>query len=122
MPGTFKNNTLTDEQIRQFVERGFVRIDHAFPRSTADQARRLLWRDIGYDADEPETWAEPVVRLGMYMQKPFVDAANTAVLHTAFDQLTGPGRWLPCMAMGTFPVRFPSPQEPADTGWLSLVA
>lgn len=117
MADTHKINPLTDEQIRRFVEDGFVRVEHAFPKSIADEARRLLWRDTGYDADDPATWAEPVVRLGMYAQKPFVDAANTAVLHAAFDQLVGPERWLPCMAMGTFPVRFPSPHEPADTGW-----
>jgi hypothetical protein len=108
---------LTPQQIRQFVEDGFVRVDHAFPRSIADEARQRLWRDIGYDEGEPATWTEPVVRLGMYTQKPFVDAANTALLHTAFDQLVGAGRWLPCMAMGTFPVRFPFAHEPADTGW-----
>src|SRR5687768_1610686 len=103
MADTRKINPLTDEQIRRFVEDGFVRIEHAFPKSIADEARRLLWRDTGYDADDPGTWSEPVVRLGMYAQKPFVDAANTAVLHAALDQLVGPGRWLPCMAMGTFP-------------------
>ena len=117
MADTHRSETLSEAQIRQFVEEGFVRIDHAFPRSIADDARQLLWGGTGFDADDPATWTEPVVRLGMYMQKPFVDAANTAVLRAAFDQLAGPGRWLPCMAMGTFPVRFPSPREPADTGW-----
>ena len=53
----------------------------------------------------------------MYPQPPFVDAANTPILHQAFDQLVGPGRWLPCRSMGTFPVRFPSPQDPGDAGW-----
>jgi hypothetical protein len=117
MANTPKNNALSDAQVQQFVDDGFVRIDHAFPTSAADEARQLLWRDTGYDADDPTTWREPVVRLGMYAQKPFIDAANTAVLQTAFDQLVGPGRWLPCRAMGTFPVRFPSSPEPADTGW-----
>jgi hypothetical protein len=53
----------------------------------------------------------------MYSQRPFVEAANTQVLHAAFDQLVGPGRWLPCGAVGTFPVRFPSPDDAGDTGW-----
>jgi hypothetical protein len=38
-------------------------------------------------------------------------------LHGAYDQLTGPGRWLPPAALGTFPVRFPSPDDPGDAGW-----
>jgi hypothetical protein len=53
----------------------------------------------------------------MYTQAPFVEAANTPALHEAFDQLVGPGKWLPCRSMGTFPVRFPSAQNPGDTGW-----
>lgn len=52
-----------------------------------------------------------------YRQNPFIDAANTRKLRTAYDQLVGAGRWLPCQAMGTFPVRFPLPDDPGDTGW-----
>ncbi|GMT99257.1 phytanoyl-CoA dioxygenase family protein [Corallococcus caeni] len=106
-----------DARAEQFMRDGFIRIDHAFPREVADEARALLWKDTGCDPDKPATWTRPVIRLGMYTQKPFVDAANTPVLHEAFDELVGPGRWLPCRAMGTFPVRFPSPDDPGDTGW-----
>jgi hypothetical protein len=53
----------------------------------------------------------------MYSRPPFVRAANTPTLHQAFDGLVGSGRWLPCMAMGTFAVRFPSTQVPGDDGW-----
>src|SRR5699024_10136543 len=31
-------------------------------------------------------------------------------------QLIGEGKWIPCRNVGTFPVRFPSDQEPNDTG------
>lgn len=108
---------LTRAQIDDFIDRGFVRIDGAFPRELADDARTLLWRDTGCDPDDPATWTKPVIRLGMYGGKPFVDAANTPRLQAAFDRLAGPGRWLPSMAMGSFPVRFPSPDDPGDTGW-----
>jgi hypothetical protein len=51
------------------------------------------------------------------MQAPFVEAANTPRLHTAFDRLVGPTRWVRPAALGTFPVRFPSPLDPGDAGW-----
>lgn len=108
---------LTRAQIDQFVTDGVVRIDGAFPAALAEQARAILWRDLGLEPDRPETWTHPVMRLGMYSQPPFIEAANTPVLHAAFDQLVGPGRWRPCRAMGTFPVRFPSPENPGDAGW-----
>ncbi|AZO78002.1 MULTISPECIES: phytanoyl-CoA dioxygenase family protein [unclassified Bosea (in: a-proteobacteria)] len=104
-------------QIAHFVEHGFVRLDKAFPRALADEARAILWRDLGCDPSDPSSWTRPVIRLGMYTDAPFVAAANTPVLHGAFDQLVGAGRWLPCRAMGTFPVRFPSLVDPGDAGW-----
>ncbi|MEJ7589704.1 MAG: hypothetical protein WKI04_19305 [Ferruginibacter sp.] len=58
-----------------------------------------------------------MIRLGEYAQEPFVKAANTPLLHTAFNQLAGEGNWLPKKNLGSFPVRFPAPDEPGDTGW-----
>jgi hypothetical protein len=108
---------LTDAQIRQFVDQGFVKIDGAFSHDVADQGRSILWRDTGCDESDPTTWTKPVIRLGMYGQDVFVRAANTPVLQKAFDQLVGRGRWLPRMDLGTFPIRFPSPDDPGDAGW-----
>ncbi|WP_437971253.1 phytanoyl-CoA dioxygenase family protein [Sorangium sp. So ce260] len=108
---------LNHSQIEHFITEGFVRIDAAFPRSLADEARAILWRGTGMAPDDPRTWTKPVVRLGQFGQRPFVDAANTPVLRAAFDQLVGRGRWQPLTALGTFPIRFPSPDDPGDTGW-----
>jgi hypothetical protein len=108
---------LSDAQILHFIDQGGVRLDGAFPRTLAAQARDVLWRETGCDPEDPASWNKPVIRLGMYSQQPFLDAANTAQLHRACDQLVGPGRWLPCGAMGTFVVRFPSPVDPGDAGW-----
>ncbi len=110
-------DVLSPLQIDQFIHEGFVRLDFAFSPQLAGQARRILWQDTGCDPEDPTTWTRPVIRLGMYAQPPFVEVANTPVLHRAFDQLVGPGRWLPCKSMGTFPVRFPSADDPGDTGW-----
>jgi len=108
---------LSDAQIDRFVQDGYLEIGHAFPAEIAAQARAIVWKDTGCDPDDASTWTRPVIRLGMYTQPPFVQAANTPLLHSAFDQLVGPGRWRPCMSMGTFPVRFPSPLPPGDDGW-----
>ena len=108
---------LESAQIEQFVTDGFVRIDQAFTRDCADAARAILWKTTGCRPNDPATWTQPVIRLGMFTQVPFLEAANTPRLHAAFDQLVGPGRWRKPAAMGTFPVRFPSAVDPADTGW-----
>jgi hypothetical protein len=108
---------LAPARIEQFITDGFVRIDGAFPPALAEEARAILWRATGCSPDDPATWTQPVVRLGVFTQAPFVAAANTTRLHAAFDQLAGPGRWRRPTAMGTFPVRFPSAVDPGDTGW-----
>lgn len=103
--------------INDFINDGFVRLDGAFSKQLAEEARRILWRDTGCDPDDRSTWTRPVIRLGQYSQEPFLKAANGAVLNEALDQLVGRGRWYPRGALGTFPVRFPSEKDPGDTGW-----
>jgi hypothetical protein len=104
-------------ELQRFIHDGFLRVDHAFSQALADECRELLWRDTGCDRDDPTNWKRPVIRLGDYPQEPFRRAANTPALHAAFDQLVGAGRWLPRSSLGTFPIRFPSPDDPGDTGW-----
>ena len=109
--------SLTAAQIDGFIADGFVRLDDAFPRALADDARAILWRATGCDPDDRATWTRPVIRLDQFAQAPFVAAANTPALHQAYDQLTGEGRLLAPRALGTFPVRFPHPDAPGDDGW-----
>ena len=108
---------LTAEQLDRFNTEGFVKLERAFPRDLAEEARAILWKDTGCDPIDRATWTKPVIRLGMYSQAAFIEAANTQVLHEAFDQLVGAGKWLPCRSMGTFPIRFPSAEDPGDSGW-----
>jgi hypothetical protein len=108
---------LSDQQVEQFIRDGFVKIEGAFSRELAVQARAILWRDMGCEESDPATWTKPVVRLGIYDDEPFARAVNTPVLHDAFDRLVGKGRWLPRTSLGTFPVRFPSAADPGDAGW-----
>ncbi len=104
-------------QVEQFITDGFVKVDYAFPRDLAAACREILWKDLPCSEDDPTSWTKPVVRLGNYGQPPFVEAANTPILHAAFDRLVGKNRWLPCQTVGTFPVRFPAADDPGDTGW-----
>jgi hypothetical protein len=109
-------DTLSNEEIEHFTHNGFVRIDHAFSREVADAVLDILWNDLPCDRSNSSTWTEPVIRLGMYTQQPFVNSVNTPKLHQAFNQLIGKGKWIPCQNVGTFPVRFPCDQPPNDTG------
>src|SRR3569833_1877580 len=97
---------LSPAQLGAFIADGFVRIDDAFPRTIADECRAILWRATGCDPAGPSTWTKPVVRIPFRDDPPFREAANTPRLHAAYDQLVGPGRWVPRTNLGTFPIRF----------------
>lgn len=108
---------LSEAQIEQFIRDGLVRIDAAFSAETAAAAREILWRDTGCDPNHRSTWTKPVIRLWDYPREPFRQTANTPVLHRAFDALVGKDRWVPPQRLGSFPIRFPHPDDPGDTGW-----
>jgi len=109
--------TLSKSQIEQFITDGYIKLEQAFSPELATTCRDILWQDIPADPHDPSTWTQPVVRLGEYFQEPFRQAASTPQLLEAYDQLAGVGNWLPRMSLGSFPIRFPSKEEPNDTGW-----
>ena len=96
---------LNDVQRKQFLHDGFAKLEGAFSGETAAQAREILWREVGSDPGDHKTWTRPVVRLGDFAQKPFRQAVNSDLLHSAFDEIVGVGRWVP---------------KPGETWWGNL--
>lgn len=116
MPNT-ENIGLTSRQVQSFIADGFVKIENAFSADLAHRCRSELWADIGLSPNHPENWFRPVIRVASKASPPFIEAANTSRLHRAYDQLVGANRWLAPKGLGTFPIRFPSPESPGDDGW-----
>ncbi|MEV6991889.1 phytanoyl-CoA dioxygenase family protein [Streptomyces sp. NPDC093228] len=108
---------MDDESVERFLRDGFVKIEGAFPPRVAEGCARLLWKETGYDPDDPGTWKDPVHWVSAMAQGPFAAAANSPALHEAFDLLCGERRWQPRYALGSFPLRFPHEEEPDDAGW-----
>lgn len=108
---------LTARQVEDFIADGFVRLEGAFSPELARTCRDALWADTGLSPDDPAGWTQPVIRIGWKSSPPFVEAANTARLHAAYDALVGAERWLPPQGLGSFPIRFPSPVPAGDEGW-----
>ena len=106
----------SNAQIEKFIELGYVKIENAFPRDIADTCCSILWEAIQLDPHMPETWTQPVIRIGELDQEPFKKAANTTILINAFNQLAG-DNWIPRTTLGSFPIRFPSKEIANDTGW-----
>jgi hypothetical protein len=110
------DSILNADQVQGFILNGFVRIDNAFSRETAMAAVDLLWNQIPLDRNNPATWTEPLIRLGMFTDAPFIESVNSPSLYKVFDQLVGAGRWEACRSVGAFPIRFPSNTGANDRG------
>lgn len=108
---------LSQAQVNCFLDDGFLKIEGAFPTQVADECRAVLWKATQCDPDNPATWTKPVIRIGELGHQSFRKAANTPVLHNAFDQLVGKDNWVPKESLGAFPIRFPSNEPAGDTGW-----
>src|SRR5919112_3750337 len=108
---------LTQHQVSKFINDGFIRLDNAFSKDVAAECRALLLKATGCDPNDSASWTQPVIRIGEMGHEPFKKAANTPLLHSAFDQLAGKGAWLPRTTLGSFPIRFPSKVSAGDTGW-----
>jgi hypothetical protein len=108
---------LTTEQVNSFIYNGFIKIENAFSTEIAEECRTILWEATLCDPNNAESWTQSVVRIGELGLEPFQKAANTTILHNAFDQLVGKGNWFPRVTLGSFPIRFPSKEQANDTGW-----
>ncbi len=102
------------DEIEQFVERGFVRVAEAFPRTVARQCCELAEEQLGIPAGGP--WPQPVVR-GLVGGEPFRQAANAPRLVEAVGQLLDGESWQPRPDLGLLVVRCPSDTDPGDCGW-----
>jgi hypothetical protein len=54
---------LTDSDVDQFLTKGFVAVRGCFSRQAAEEFTQPVWDRLGYAADAPSTWAEPVIHL-----------------------------------------------------------
>ncbi len=95
---------------------GYLVIRRAISMDVAEECRRSAAQQLGIDLADPDTWEHPVVR-GVPTGGPFEEAANAPRLREAVAWLVGPDVWLPRPNLGAFVIRFPSEEDPGDTGW-----
>src|SRR5690349_7876022 len=90
------HRVLTDPDIEQFTERGYVRLEAAFPRADALRAQEDLWEQLAkrdVQKDDPSTWTQPMIRMNETFDTPAFRACKTERLKNAVEDLVGAGRW-----------------------------
>ena len=54
---------LTGEQVQHFLDRGYVVVEQALSRELADEWRSFAFERLGYDPEDPATWAEERIHM-----------------------------------------------------------
>jgi Phytanoyl-CoA dioxygenase (PhyH) len=82
----------TADDLAHWDEHGYVVLHDAVPAATRDEAADALWRHLGADPDDPQTWYRRTNHgiMVQYFQHPAFDAIRRAPrIHKAFAQLWG---------------------------------
>lgn len=88
---------LTAAQIEDFIQRGWVKCEAAFPRAQAALAQDFLWDKLaerGIRKDDPSTWHSPMEFIAENYNTPPFDGCATPRLAAACADLVGDGRWV----------------------------
>jgi hypothetical protein len=115
---------LSDEQERQFLDKGYVVIHDCFSPQAAEEYTRTVWTRLGYDPDDSSTWAEPSVHMPSHRDvdvKEFAPKAWDAVcdLIGGADRIAHPYTWGDGFIVNLWQGADEpwSPASPRSTGW-----
>jgi hypothetical protein len=119
-----KLRTLTDADVDHFIAKGYVKIESAFPPEVAKEWADRCFDRLGYNPDDPSTWAEQRIHMGgdQYVEvKEFAPRAYDAIcdLVGGEDRLGLPCRWSDHFIVN-LGIRADEPWEPAGPqtpGW-----
>ncbi|HEX4703854.1 MAG TPA: phytanoyl-CoA dioxygenase family protein [Pseudonocardiaceae bacterium] len=114
------NRVLTERETRQFAEDGYVVLEHGVPVPLIEELDTLFWSHVR--AIEPRMpWQRPLYHLQEGIAGGPFEAAFTARVTSAVNDLLGPGRWQPIDWLGwwvvTYPGWDPPPWRPPALGW-----
>lgn len=116
--------TLTDQDLEQFLSKGYIKIEGAFPREVAEEWSRNCFQRLGYDMEDKSTWTETRIHMGgdKYVEvKEFAPRVYDAIcdLVGGEERLDQPCRWSDHFIVNVG-VRADEPWEPAGPttpGW-----
>lgn len=118
---------LTNAQVEQFMELGWVKVEEAFPREKALSAQQVIWEQVekrGVLQNDKSTWTQEMVRINEGFDTPEFRDCNTEKLQDAIEDLVGEGRWRyrgDPVHWGWWPVNFSlggdKPWDVPTAGW-----
>jgi hypothetical protein len=112
---------LTEKDIRQFIQQGYLLVREAFQRELAERIIPMVWSELDINQNDPSTWTEPVVWLRQVLKKEPIPQIHTQRYHEVIDDLCGQGRWHAHNGAGFWPILLPGfaypPWRPLKKEW-----
>jgi Phytanoyl-CoA dioxygenase (PhyH) len=63
---TSPDHALTPAELDQFLTRGFVHLRGCFTPQAAREHTQHIWTRLGYESDDPSTWARPSIHMASH--------------------------------------------------------
>jgi hypothetical protein len=112
---------LTEEEVRQFIEQGYVAVRGAFSHELAARILPLVWAELEIDIQDLSTWTQPSILLQKILTAPPIPEIHTPRYSAVIDDLCGRGRWYDSGGVGYWPIVLPGffspPWKPPRGGW-----
>jgi hypothetical protein len=86
---------LTQDQVEQFMDNGWVKVEQAFPREAALKAQQIVWSHVekrGPLQNDPSTWTQDMVRINESFDDEEFQHCNSLRIADAIEDLIGEGR------------------------------
>jgi hypothetical protein len=96
---------LTKEQVEQFMELGWVKLEQAYSEQDALAAQDVVWEKLesrGVSKNDRSTWTQAMVHMRENYDTPEFRRCKTQRMTDAIEDLIGRGRW----AMRDEPIRW----------------
>ena len=94
---------LSKNEVEQFMELGWVKVDEAFPREVALEAQQIVWEGVekrGVLQRDKSTWNEEMVQINENYEHDEFQKCNTKRLADAIEDLVGEGAWATRAVLG----------------------
>jgi hypothetical protein len=112
---------LNRAEVDQFLEAGYVVVQSAFARRTAEALLPYVWKRLAEDPHNPSTWKRGGVQIEEVIKEGPVAELFTPRYRGSVDDLVGEGRWWTRQGFGWVILRFPgfssAPWRPPTAGW-----
>ena len=103
----FDVKQLTELEIKQFIEDGFIIVRKVFPRNLAKDILSFVWAELNMDPNNPSSWTQLYIILKKIFYQEPIPQIFTQRYNEVVNELCGHGKWECDTGVGYWFINFP---------------